>query len=360
MTDQKYEVRKLVRSDLKGLPVLISEVLGTETDETHLEWKYFSGADGRCISTVALSGERIIGFLGAIPVRFSIGGKEVIAAEEADLAILPEYRRLDLSLKMYGVSKKTFAEEDIAFVYGITSKATSEFNKSLLGKKEVAPVPRHVRVLNSRPYLARKISNGFLLAAATPLANALLSLKYRKKSSVPDGMRIVAPEKFDGRFDALWERIKGDHPVARARDAAYLNWRYADVRNKGYNIFCLEREISREIASFMVLRVKEEGWARRGQIMELVSPRGQGSQALAPLIDLAVGHFRRKRADSIECWMFPHNHGFAELARRGFAERKKKHLNLHVQDMRPELAEQGNFLTGSGNWRISIGDSDLG
>jgi hypothetical protein len=39
-------------------------------------------------------------------------------------------------------------------------------------------------------------------------------------------LRLEALERFDARFDALWERAKPHLGIAVRRNAEYLNWRY--------------------------------------------------------------------------------------------------------------------------------------
>jgi hypothetical protein len=57
-----------------------------------------------------------------------------------------------------------------------------------------------------------------------PLALRLADLpgRMRRRSS----LRLESLERFDARFDALWERAKPQLGIAVRRDAEYLNWRY--------------------------------------------------------------------------------------------------------------------------------------
>jgi hypothetical protein len=355
-----FTFKRLERSDLPGVAALINGVIGPGADERYLGWKYLEGITRKTASTVVLVGTRVVGFLGGIPARFLVDGREVIGVEEADSAVVEEYRRIDLGLGVVGFSARSYAEDGIFFTYGVTSKANAELNRTLLGMKEVARIPRLVKVIDIAPFLGKAVPSRCLSTPISRVANAVWFRRPFGTPRIPDGMRLDRLDGFDGRFDEFWERVKGDYRVTLVRDAAYLNWRYAHPANRVYDIFCLEREGTREVYGLLVLGVKREGGILRGQVMEILTPNDGGPEVAGCLAGCAVDHFRRRRVDAVECWMFPHAHQHPGLARKGFVPRGKEHMRLHFRILGGGGGEAEDVLTNSINWRFTMGDSDAG
>lgn len=359
-SQQCYDFRHLERGHLQQAADLINRILSTNIDAKYLEWKYFNNPAGNAISIVIIFNDTVVGILAALPMRFSIGQIETIAVEEVDLAISEEHRRLDTYLQMVGQYTKRLIKGDIAFTYGITSANASSLNQSIIGKTQVTRVPRLVRVLNTAPFLKKKIKFGLFAELLSPVANIALGLRFNTSVSSSEGTRIKRITKFDKRFDAFWQKTKQDYQTLVVRNATYLNWRYAENGHSAYEIVCLEENVSREVRGYIVMCQKREKDLRRGLIMELVTLK-KDLEAVKLLLNHAIGFFQKKRLDAVECWMLPHCDAYQELIKSGFRLRQKEGMCLHFQHVkqtgRNPLFGQMNERK---NWYMSLGDSDLG
>jgi hypothetical protein len=353
-----YTFRRCERSNTSELSNLVNQVLGTNTNSDYWEWKYFKNPVGRAFSTLALINGKIVGQLGAIPARFSVGGREVIGAQEVDAAILEDHRRFDVFLHMIALGKKFYLNANVEFSFGFSNEHTTEIGQALLQKKKFGPIPRLVKVLDIGPLLRQRFSMNTLSRILSPAGNIMLRIIHSEKITIPEGMQIERVNRFDGRFDTFWNRIKEDYPVMMVRDSTYLNWRYVDAPHVNYEIFCLEKIGSNEIIGFMVLGEEQNDYLT-GQIFDIVTPRDVYDTITSCLLRFALNRFRKKKAAKVNCWMFSHCHVYPELTKMGFIPREKKgrdflfqSINLQDPEISPELLENRE------NWYVTKGDSD--
>jgi hypothetical protein len=101
-----YLINELEQTDFSRITNLIGNVLGTFTDESYWKWKYCHNSAGKTISAIALFQREIVGLLGAIPVKFSVNGKDITGIQEVDNAIMQKHRNFKLAFSMASTAKK--------------------------------------------------------------------------------------------------------------------------------------------------------------------------------------------------------------------------------------------------------------
>jgi hypothetical protein len=353
-----YTFRLCGEEDLGQIARLVNTVLAVDFGEDYFRELYFGNPAGTALSVLVLHGDRIVGQIGAVPVRFRAGGRDVIGAQELDVAIYEEHRRLEVFLVIGQKQKELFAGAGVAFCFGFGIGSTSQMVQALGWKKVICAIPRLVKVLDTEPFLRKRLASGLLSKVAAPAGNALLRIRYPGKTPVPAGMRIVPVERFGAPFDDLWERVKDDYPLMGVRDASFLNWRYRDAVHVDYEIFALEETGTGSLAGYVVLGESREGFLI-GQIFDLLTPRRDSEEATRCLLRYAVEHFRGKKAASVKCWFQPHTHLYPELTAMGFSLREKEGRDLLFDGSGLEKAGAGADLgAAAADWFFGKGDSD--
>lgn len=359
--DTSLTFREFKESDLKGLSRMLGEVFGTRKfrNSDYLKWKYLDNPAGRILSIVATSGSRITSQFGAIPVRFCVSGKETVFVQEVDIAGSGESGRYDFLFNMYRLKNKLFREKGVEVIYSFSSGLTSKLGEALQLKRKLGPVPRLIKILDSRPFLAKKFPHGPFPGLLSVPVNAALNIRGRGETAPPPGKRLVRIDRFDSRFDEFWDRIRNDYPIMAKRSADHLNWRYADAVHTDFTIFCLEGEGTGEIGGYIVLGERKDEYVK-GQIIDIVTPRDSDPPQAACLVKRAVEHFRRRKAALINCWMFPHCHLYPALAEAGFKlmEINGKDCLLEILESSAAAAASREFLQNRENWFLTKGDSD--
>ncbi len=340
-------------ADMGEIAELLHRIFGTRQTVEFLRWK-LTGLAGQLIGSIVLAANaRIVGFLGQIPVRVRVMGRDVSAAQGTDVGLLEEYRRLDTFLSMVQASARAMCAAGVSLAYGTANATAGPLAAKLLSPMQVASVPLLVRPLSAE--------NRSLGAVARMLAR-LLSAGERlcpvKPARPLDGVRLGRVARFDARFDRFWKEVCDDYPVAVVRDAAHLNWRYVNVPGLVYERLCVESADASRIEGYAVLGLRRRGGLLRGCIADLVTARKGDPGIGSLLIRAAVDWFRAQAADVAEAWAFPHTHLRRLLVRHGFISRRTGPGGLHVSALASGAKADVTAAGHARNWFLSMGDSD--
>jgi hypothetical protein len=340
--------RPATYDDLGEVAGVLHRVFGSRPSVAALRWKY-KGCAGRLVgSTVLTSQRRIVGFLGQVPVRVRVNGREVLAAQGADLGILEEHRRLDAFLTLVQASVRELETAGVSLTYGTPNTDAAFTLAALLGQRPLAPFPLLVRPLGGT-LLFRILS---VLAWATTWVTGCAS------ASLGAEQRLIRLDRFDDRFDRLWNRIRDDYPIMIARDAAYLNWRYANTAGQAYERMVIKHVATGEVEGYAVLGLTRWHGRLRGRICELVTPRGTDLRIAHALVGASIEWFRERAADVADVWMVPHAHLRLALRWHGFIPRPAGPGGFQACVLTPGAKAELQGLECAGNWFLSLGNGD--
>jgi hypothetical protein len=353
------QFRRYSQSDNEALSRVMTKIFPAVGDQRYCQWKYSENPAGLAISSLAQHKERIIGQIGLIPIRLSANDNEIVAAQEVDVLIEEEHRGLYVLYSLSKLSSQTHKQEKISFCYGFSVPETSAIGTKWGKFVKVGAIPRLVKILDVESLLIWKIPIKRLTKLTSYFVNSGLKLLYPAKEDIPEGAQLQRINRFDERFDSFWDRVKGDYPITTVRDSRYLNWRYVRPPHIDYQIFSLEKKMTREILGFIVL-----GHTHRkvpiGLIVDIVIPRDQGGETTRILLAHAIREFRKQKMALAVCWMFSHCHVFPELTRLGFCRREGKGRDLLVEIIEPEIqALPQEMILNKESWYVTIGDSDF-
>jgi hypothetical protein len=354
-TAPAIEIRRLAPGDLDAVAVMCREVFGTSHDAAHYRWKYFGNPAGDPLAVVAYAGARPVGIMGAIPVRVRVAGVEQLFVQELDVGVLEAHRGLKLFLGMAAKTGALYRTSGATFCYGMGNEFSAGVGTRMFGRRLISAAPRLARVLDYRPFLRRRAAAFAALAgAAGALANVALSPRPPRP---PRGLAIRDVRGFDRRFDALWQSVRDDYPVAIERTAAYLAWRYGDP-GTAYRTVSVEDQAGERVLGYAVTSIREAQGARRGTIVDLLSARGGAPAVAAALIAAAVAVLAEGRAEVADCWMFPHAHFTPPLRRLGFVPRRAGVMDLTVGPAGAVGGIEDGVLATPASWYFTAGDTD--
>lgn len=170
--------------------------------------------------------DEIVGFLGAIPWKFQLGGRETTVFAGTTWRVLPEHRGMSIALK-----RRQMDEHGDALHFSTTPRAEVQRLLKLLGYEPMRSGEgdeSHSAIILDFEKLLRAKLNGKGLASvlakavAPPLA-ALQALRMQRlRRCAHEKVRHV--HRADGTFDDLWERTKFRYPSTHVRNAAAINW----------------------------------------------------------------------------------------------------------------------------------------
>ena len=102
---------------------------------------------------------------------------------------------------------------------------------------------------------------------------------------------------FDGRFDRLWEEVRGRYSALGRRDARTLDWRYRQHPEGDYRV--LTTGAGERLRGYLVLLTNQTRGRRRAKFVDLLTAPDD-SEAIRALLSGALRWLRDWRAEKVE------------------------------------------------------------
>jgi hypothetical protein len=363
---EKIVYRFYQEGDDEQLSRFHAEVFNVQRPPSYFKWKYIENPDHHSAMALAVKEGKIIGQIGTVPMRLKIKADELLAAQVQDIVIAENYRRGGTFFRLERIARDAVQKETgVEFAFSI--KSTYKIATRLLGFRGVSPIYRMVKILNIAPYLEARAKSAALVKLGAPIGNTGLKLLDLFKYGVGDSsIQVERVERFDERFDRLWQQCKSQFEIMVARTSAYLNWRYCDHPSLTYSVYAALQNGS--LKGYIVLQTRRKGEASgtvvdidvettRGFITDILAEPGPDHEkTLEALLLKAITLFRDEGADVVACWVLKHMELRETLRRLGFLERETPH-DLMVRASDPDHYPE-DYLAESARWYITRGDSD--
>ena len=168
----------------------------------------------------------IVGFLGAIPWKFQLGGQETTVFAGTTWRVLPEHRGMSIALK-----RRQMDEHVDVLHFSTTPRAEVERLLTLLGYEPMrsgeGDETHSAIILNFEKLFQAKFNlraTGRALAkSAEPTLRAIQRLRMRRLRHCAHE-RVRELHHADEAFDELWQRTKTRYPSTNIRTAEAINW----------------------------------------------------------------------------------------------------------------------------------------
>jgi len=341
----KFTYRPYHPEDAEKLCRLQAAVFGITRTPEYWHWKYRANPAGNDLTWVAedTDTDSIVGMNGLVPIRIGVYGEQVIAHQSLDIAVLEEYRRHFVHLEI----ARRQDTGGCAFIFAFGEAVTVKVSTALMGYVAVGPTPRVVRPLSLGPCVPPRWRR--LARAADPVFRLVRPPRFVPP---PRGAVIEPVPRFDERYDRFWREQAKRFPLAVWRDSAYLNWRYVDVPEEGYEAYGMERQ--GEVLGFSVLRQVPTDGPARGRILELVA--AEDDRAITQsLLSHALRRLDQQRLELAAAWVFAADPRWSAMKGVGFISRPRPGRQMVVLTVSGEVPAE--MIATPDNWRISWGDS---
>lgn len=261
---------------------------------------------------ILMQGEKIVGFVGTIPMRIWSDAKEYPAHWIKGFWVLPEFRNGPV-----GFLVLREAVRNLSCAMALTVLPVVVGLSVRLGFTDLGALPNLVRILNPAKLLHRirldevgfgnmpewlRASAAFLqrtgvASAAGVCADRIARMAVGLSGRFPRSLALYTdvPEIQD--LDALWLRTRGTLGASLVRDGRYLSWRYQRQDAHKYRFITARK--GAELAGLAVLR----------------NPRADGDPRL-----------HGATVATISEWIFPLDEPLAGLAALAGAERAAREL----------------------------------
>lgn len=219
-------------------------------------------------------GGKVVGMMGAIPLRACIAGKERLIRSGCDWIIHADYRGRGLMRRM---DEQYVKDHPIGFGWS--------------------------NVLSNRIYeRATNAGSVRIVPLVKPLIPARFRLFNRKRalSEAGDEINVVELDSFDDKFDALWGNVRCQYPVMIVRDQRYLSWRFDSRPDAKYTRACAMR--GTDLLGYIVYRLAVKDGSRRGYLVDWMI-KDQSFDDLSRLVRYAADDLQEQGATFISARM---------------------------------------------------------
>jgi GNAT superfamily N-acetyltransferase len=350
-----FRVRRF-NGDLEGVRRLWAGKYGFEhicRRETLFGWMTGGNpfARGESPYFLLMEGERVIGMVGHMPVRFFVRGEPVPGFLSFDTLLDGDYRGRGLGrLLMEGVRREAPALAGALWF--------NEANHRLYGKcgwLDVEGFHPYVLVLDPYVFLKDRIGNRALLRAASGMARLALRLRAAGRlgsgASSAHQVQIEQVDEFPAEMSSFFGKVSGSFGVIVERSDAYLNWKFVSRPFNRYRRFVAYRD--GRLSGYAVVKVERKGTVSRLRIVDILADPAQ-PEVFRALVLKGIGCGRERDTSYAEiactCPRF-----IRELKGLGFLKAREPQ---RFMVMNWEGRFERGFITDIGNWYLTFSDGD--
>jgi Acetyltransferase (GNAT) domain len=348
-------VRRYRRDDRAAVFDLLRVAYSTDDSERLVrqwDWKYDANPFNREADPYVLllqDGDELIGMLGGLPLRVVVGGREHWLSHSCDWVLHPRHRDR-------GVARRLPLQHraDLQLHFSWTNELSYRRSRAFSNTRFERLTPL-VKPLDAGYALQQVSRLGVVHYVAALLARGGRTLlRHRQAATATPGVTVGEIDSFDQRFDALWQRVRGDHLVAIVRDQRYLTWRFVRRPDARYTILAATR--AGEVSGYLVLRLTDRGGVQRGYLVDFLV-EGRSLPTFSLLVEHAVERLRGEGAKAVSCRVISapyrrrlYRHGFWPMpwGPRGYMRVDCLLPDPDVQDFRHPK-----------RWFATMGDGDL-
>ncbi len=342
-----YTISRTETDDARGAVLELWQRNLPDTTPDRYAWLYERGpAD--CWLLSPQPGD-VVGSAGIMGRSLSLAGRSVQAGQAIDLNVDREHRTAGPALALQRAVTGAVQAGRFDLLYGFPN-AESEAVLARAGYRPLGRLERWVKPLCSEDGIEGWLKSPRLRKATSAVFDLALVARspetyYQRRG----GVRVEISDRFDARFDRLWQRAAGQFGVVGERTSRYLNWRFAQSPLARHRAFCLCAK-DRELQAYLVYS-RDEAKVFVGDFFFT------DLEALDTLLAEFARFARREKARSIATLLLGGERVCRKLARFGFVRRPSTWRTLVYFDPACEKLD-GALLSDPQAWFLTRADVD--
>jgi hypothetical protein len=311
------------------------------------DWLYEAGPATSWLVRSA-AGEAV-GATGLMGRNMKVFDRMVRAGQAIDLNVDKEHRTIGPALGLQRALTDAVRRRQLDLVYSFPN-AQSELVQRRAGFQELGRLGRWAKPLRIGEGLRARLRRkpGGKLAAA--LARPLLWLRspelfYRR----PAKLQAWVTDRFDARFDRLWETASRRFAIVGERTSEYLSWRFCQCPDACYRVLCLA-DTDQRLLAYLVYHCRN-GMAHVGDFFFA------DTCYLEPLLAEFLRMIRPEQAEAVIVVYLGSSEVCARLKRFGFWPRPSDRNAIVYADEEILGCDTASLLDKE-NWHLTQADID--
>lgn len=290
-----------------------------------------------------------VGSTGIMLRTFRIFGQTVQGAQAVDLNVDREHRTVGPAASLQRAVIGEVKAGRLGLIYGFPNPQSEAVSRRV-GYKILGDLQRWVKPLSLRPLLAKsKWTRGVAgIGSATldPVWRLVSPETWARRSR---GLRVERVNRFDGRFDRLWETAAARFPIVGERTAEYLNWRFAQCPDEPHETLGVFDE-QQQLVAYLVYRRRD----RRVFISDFLFAEARHFDAL--LMEF-LRRMRRDHMEAVEMLYWGSDYVGERFRRFGFHRRPLQWKVIAYADG-SSASIDSDQLFDRNHWHITRADFD--
>jgi hypothetical protein len=311
------------QEDAQAFLKLNNSLYARRVDKCYYSWQFFE-TPFRAWCLFGLDRGRLVG-CGGIRLYPILSGSDSLAGLLVDSMIEEKYRGIGLFARIEIELEQAIIRSGAKYMYALPNKAGYLPRVTHLGWTGLQPIITYVRQTGGRP---------------------------RRLTGMIQCEKV---EKFDGAINEIWNAFLQLYPSLATvrRNAAYLNWRFAENPRYRYDLFKIKR--NGQLFGYLVLKEFKDPMTGRffGDIVDILW-REDDKDTLACMLSFALDHFEDHGIEEATIWLQT-NTIIDDVGRElGFNESaQKRYFCVKFLD------ERYSWVTNLKRWFITMADSEI-
>lgn len=292
---------------------------------------------------------KVIGMHGHMPVKFRVNGRETTGYWAHDDLLAKDYRGRGLGKEL--LQGATGQADLFAGVLWLNESSYRLYlNNGWLDVPEFYP---YVKIFDPAPFIRRKLKSEIGRKLISMGGKCYLKIRDKfREYSLPEGINIFRIERFDEKFDRLFETVSAYFKLITVRNKEYLNWKFVEKPHNNYKIFA-GADKANELSGYVVIKRDMDEERVRGRILDVLAHPGK-PEVFSGLIYRSLEEFIGIKASFVEifCTYPP----FVELLKQmGFVKRQRPERFM-VRNWEKNFNKE--FIGDIKNWYLTLSDAD--
>lgn len=343
-------VYAIEKAELKSHKPDILAIMGRNLENSideNFAWKYEESPHGtaNCWLIKDHTIKKYVGSAAVFPRKIYINGKPIDAFVAGDFSVDIGHRSFGPALKLQReILAYVNENERSSLIYGLPNRLSEPIFQRA-GYRPIGHYGRYVKLLRAE-YIASKTRPfwGKFIKIINPALKYLSHDFYYRR---PNGVSVEIIEKFDRRFDYLFNDIISQHTIISDRGSEYLNWRYIESSLQKHYIFSIL--YNNELCGYVVYYTKDNSC----YIKDMICNKTNGM--LDGLFAEFIQYIRSKNIETINLYYFGSNKYKNMLKTHGFHLRKHEADKIFVYLKNKDMEK---YIFQQGNWHFLAGDND--
>ena len=346
---------KVVPFQAKHLPevfALYAEVFGPSgARDFEARWQWSQEANEMPDATRRWSlvdGDKVVGFLGTVPQRFRIAGRDVVVHSSCDFMVHPSHRFHGIALmkEHFRACDNSVSLDDMPATIALVK---------MMKAKQLGTATRWVRVLDAR--LARERIPRLSQVPAPLFAPATWALRaYDRARATVLLPRVRAIGHFDSRFDRFFHATVPPSAVTVVRDRAHLDWRYGAASPHKQRTIGIATDEEGELEGYVVSATSQDKSDPSGYIFELHAKNSAPAALFGALLTFACRQIRREGGQLARLHWMPSITGAPESVLLANHFRKRTHEHVLLAKFKDPALEEA--ASRPNVWDYGFGDAE--